>query len=110
MRELRHPAVPQRAFGIDINRVGLLGTGLFFTALTIGRLSGGVILNWMAPRKFLLVTCAASILGLLGLFVPERTVAAASFFVAGLGFANIFPLVFSLAVDSMPERANELPA
>ena len=44
----------------------------------------------------------------LGLWVPDRTVAVASFFLAGLGFANIFPLVFSLAVESLPERANEL--
>jgi fucose permease len=102
------PLYLKERFDLDINRVGLLGTGLFFTALTIGRLSGGVILNWMAPRKFFLLTCAASIAGLLGLWVPDRTVAVASFFLAGLGFANIFPLVFSLAVESLPERANEL--
>jgi len=102
------PLYLKERFDIDINRVGLLGTGLFFTALTIGRLSGGVILNWMAPRKFFLLTCAASVAGLLGLWVPDRTVAVASFFLAGLGFANIFPLVFSLAVESLPERANEL--
>jgi len=102
------PLYLKERFDIDINRVGLLGTGLFFTALTIGRLSGGVILNWMAPRKFFLLTCAASVAGLLGLWVPDRTVAVASFFLAGLGFANIFPLVFSLAVESLPERTNEL--
>jgi fucose permease len=102
------PLYLKERFDIDINRVGLLGTGLFFTALTIGRLSGGVILNWMAPRKFFLLTCAASVAGLLGLWVPDRTLAVASFFLAGLGFANIFPLVFSLAVESLPERANEL--
>jgi fucose permease len=62
----------------------------------------------MAPRKFFLLTCAVSILGLLGLFMPSGYVAAASFFLAGLGFANVFPLVFSLAVESLPERANEL--
>jgi fucose permease len=102
------PLYLKERFDIDINRVGLLGTGLFFTALTIGRLSGGVILNWMAPRKFFLLTCAASVAGLLGLWVPDRTLAVASFFLAGLGFANIFPLIFSLAVESLPERANEL--
>jgi fucose permease len=102
------PLFLKQNYGIDINRVGLLGTGLFFMALTIGRFCGGVVLNWMAPRKFLLVTCGAAILGLLGLFIPVATVAAVSFFVAGLGFANVFPLVFSIAVDHMPERANEL--
>ena len=102
------PLFLKERFEIDINRVGLLGTGLFFTALTIGRLCGGVVLNWIAPRKFFVVTCAVSILGLLGLFIPEATVAVVSFFLVGLGFANIFPLVFSIAVESMPEHTNEL--
>jgi fucose permease len=102
------PLFLKERFSVDISKVGLLGTGLFFLALTIGRLFGGIVLNWMPPRKFFLVTCAVSILGLLGLFVPSGYVAAASFFLAGVGFANIFPLVFSLAVESMPDRANEL--
>jgi fucose permease len=102
------PLFLKERFSVDISRVGLLGTGLFFVALTVGRLCGGIVLNWMAPRKFFLLTCAVSILGLLGLFMPSGYVAAASFFLAGLGFANVFPLVFSLAVESLPERANEL--
>ena len=102
------PLFLKERFDIDINRVGLLGTGLFFTALTIGRLSGGVILNWASPRRFFLVTCATSIAGLLGLFMPARSVAVTGFFLAGLGFANIFPLVFAIAVESMPEHTNEL--
>jgi fucose permease len=102
------PLFLKERFDIDINRVGLLGTGLFFTALTIGRFSGGVILNWMAPRKFFIVTCVLSIAGLLGLFVPDRNIALASFVLVGLGFANIFPLVFSIAVEALPQKTNEL--
>jgi hypothetical protein len=43
-----------------------------------------------------------------GFIVPDRTLAVSSFFVAGLGFANIFPLVFAIAVKAMPEHTNEL--
>jgi MFS transporter, FHS family, L-fucose permease len=95
-------------FGVDINKVGLLGTGLFFLALTIGRFSGGVILNWLKPKMFFSITCVLSVVGLLGLFIPSGTVAGASFFLVGLGFANIFPLVFSITIDRMPEHTNEL--
>jgi fucose permease len=102
------PLFLKERYDIDIGSVGLLGTGLFFTALTIGRFSGGVILNWMAPRKFFLTTCVVSLVGLAGLFLPDRNAAVASFFIAGLGFANIFPLVFSIAVENMPEHTNEL--
>ncbi|WP_321476937.1 MFS transporter [uncultured Paludibaculum sp.] len=102
------PLYLKERFNLEIAKVGLLGTGLFFTALTVGRFSGGVILNWMSPRKFFLVTCGISILGLLGLFVPDQNIAVASFFLTGIGFANIFPLVFAIAVESMPTHVNEL--
>mgnify|MGYP005833300867 CR=1 FL=1 len=95
-------------FGIDISRTGLLGTGLFFLALTLGRFSGGVILNWMKPKSFFLATSLVSIAGLLAIFAPSPAVAAAGFFLTGLGFANIFPLVFSITVDAMPEHTNAL--
>ena len=102
------PLYLKENYAIDINSIGLLGTGLFFTALTIGRFSGGVILSWMSARKFFILTSLVSILALAGLFVPNRSVAVASFFVAGLGFANIFPLAFSITVESMPQFTNEL--
>jgi FHS family L-fucose permease-like MFS transporter len=102
------PLYLEDRFGIDIAKTGLLGTGLFFAALTVGRLSGGVVLNWMKPRVFLALTCAVSLLGLLGLFLPVQSVTVACFFVAGLGFANIFPLIFSIAIDRMPEQSNPL--
>ncbi len=95
-------------FQVDITRVGLLGTGLFFLALTVGRFLGGLFLNWMRPRRFFVVTSVLSVAGLLGMFVPSKPVAVASFAVIGLCFANIFPLIFSIVVDSMPEHTNAL--
>jgi MFS transporter, FHS family, L-fucose permease len=95
-------------FGVDIASAGLLGTGLFFLALTLGRFSGGVILNWVAPRAFLCISCAAAVLSLLGMFVPRPAVVITSFFLAGLGFANIFPLIFSMVIDRLPAQANAL--
>ena len=102
------PLFLKENYQTDVNSVGLLGTGLFFLALTIGRFSGGVILNWMSARKFFMVTSVVSILALAGLFVPDRSVAVASFFLAGLGFANIFPLAFSITVETLPQHTNEL--
>lgn len=102
------PLFLKEQFDVDITKLGLVGTGLFFAALTIGRFSGGVVLNWMAPRKFFILTCLLSIVGMAGLLVHNQTVATVSFFIAGLGFANIFPLVFSIAVDSMPQHTNAL--
>jgi fucose permease len=102
------PLFLKESYQIDVNKIGLLGTGLFFLALTIGRFSGGIILNWISARKFFIVTSLVSILALAGLFVPDRTVAVASFFLAGLGFANVFPLAFSITVETLPQYTNEL--
>ena len=102
------PLYLQDRFGLDINRIGLLGTGLFFLALTIGRFSGGVILNWLKAGTFFLITCTVSVLGLLCIFAPSQRVATVGFVLIGLGFANIFPLIFAITVEHMPQEANAL--
>ena len=102
------PVLLKDRFGVDIAHVGLLGTGLFFAALTIGRFSGGVVLNWLKPRTFFIITSVLSVVALVGLFVPVESAVVVSFFLVGLGFANIFPLVFSITIDHMPEQSNAL--
>lgn len=95
-------------FGIDITKWGIASAGLFFVALLLGRLSGSLILTYISPQRFFLITCLLSLIGILGLFAGNATIAFISAFVVGLGFANIFPLVFSITVDNMPERTNEI--
>jgi fucose permease len=68
-----------------------------------------VILNWLSPKKFLISTSILAILGIAGLFFAPGQIAAFVFiFIVGLGFANIFPLIFSITVDALPERSNEI--
>ncbi len=102
------PIYLQDSFGFDIARLGLIGTLFFFIALTTGRFLGAVILNWIDARKFLAISVVLSIIGFVGLFIGIKLIALASILMIGLGFANIFPLIFSITVDSMPERSNEL--
>jgi len=102
------PVLLKDRFNVDIAHTGLLGIGLFFAALTVGRFSGGVVLNWIKPRTFFIITSLLSVLGLIGLFVPMESAVVVSFFLVGLGFANIFPLVFSITIDRMPEYSNVL--
>lgn len=42
------------------------------------------------------------------MFTTSRELAFAGIVLVGLGFANIFPLIFSITVDRFPERTNEL--
>lgn len=95
-------------FGIDIKTLGVLGSGFFFLAILVGRLFGSILLNWMHAKKFFFITTVLSLIGFVGLFSGNQLIAIISIFIVGLGFANIFPLVFSITVDSMPDRSNEL--
>ncbi|QKG80800.1 MFS transporter [Tenuifilum thalassicum] len=102
------PILLSSHYGIDLKTWGLLGNAFFFIAILSGRFLGSVILTWMKPRTFFRLTVALSILGLLLVFVDNRVITLVGVFLTGLGFANIFPLIFSITVDSMPERANEI--
>jgi fucose permease len=102
------PLFLKEQYNVDITRVGLLGTGVFFISLTVGRLCGSVVLNWIRPQVFLILSCAIALAGLLGMFAPFRIVALVGFILVGLGFANVFPLIFSAALERIPERGNEL--
>lgn len=102
------PLYLEEKFGIDIRTLGVAGSGFFFVAIMTGRFLGSVILNWINARTFLIITAIISILAILGLFTGIKAVSLVSIFMIGLGFANIFPLIFSITVDKMPERSNEL--
>jgi fucose permease len=102
------PIYLQDSFGLDIAKLGLLGTLFFFIALMTGRFLGAIILNWLSPRTFLKISVVIAILGFIGLFAGSQLVAMISIFLIGLGFANIFPLIFSITVETMPGRTNEL--
>lgn len=102
------PIFLESRYGIDLATMGIAGTVLFLVSLMIGRFLGGVILNWITPRTFLSITLLLSLLGLAGLFIENQIAAIISIIVIGMSFANIFPLIFSITVDWLPSRSNEL--
>jgi fucose permease len=103
------PNFLEAKFDYDIKEKGLFGTLFFFISLMTGRFLGGVILNWLSPKKFLIITSILSIAGIAGLLIsPGQIVAFVFIFIIGLGFANIFPLIFSITIDALPDRSNEI--
>ena len=86
-----------------------MGNIVLIISLFVGRFLGGVILRHMSAKKFLGITIAVSILGNLLLFLPYNAFTTwLSFILIGVGFANIFPLVFSICIDHKPEMSNEI--
>ncbi len=95
-------------YGVTMERAAW-GISAFFAGETISRLIGAVVLNWIKPRVFLLITAITSLTGVLGVFLsPEFNIALVSIFIIGFGVGNMFPLIFSLSLAKMPERANEI--
>jgi FHS family L-fucose permease-like MFS transporter len=98
-----------RMLGMNENNSGRLGPALFLAMLTVGRILGGVILHFISPR-----TCfrISALLGLLGagtmMFISSTYIAVAMVVIAGLGFANIWPMLFSITIEDKPECSNEL--
>jgi fucose permease len=85
------------------------GISIFFAGETISRFLGAIILNWIKPRLFLFLIAILSLAGVIGVFfAPNNTVAFISIFIIGLGVGNMFPVIFSLALAKIPERANEI--
>lgn len=85
------------------------GISAFFAGETISRLIGAIILSKIKPRVFLLLTTLTSLLGVAGvLMAPSFYVALVAIFIIGLGAGSMFPVIFSLALEKMPDRANEI--
>ena len=81
---------------------------MFFLLLTIGRILGGFVLTVLSPRAFFRLSALLGVLGAGALMTGMEALAIAGVAAAGLGFANIWPLLFSITVEEKPERANEL--
>ena len=70
------------------------GMGLFF----IGRLAGGVIMNYIKPRLVLLVCAILTFVATLIVVVCNGTLSLIAFFALYLGESIMFPTIFSLAL------------
>ena len=95
-------------FGFAEATANKYGAAFFFLLLTIGRLTGGVVLTKMSPRNFFRLSAGLGLLGGLILMSGSKSLAMVGVVAAGLGFANIWPMLFSITVEEEPERANEL--
>lgn len=95
-------------YSVDLNQIGMLSVGIFAIALTIGRFLGSVVLNWIKPQTFLVISALIAIIGTSMVMIPNEIVSWIAVFIIGIGFANLFPLIFSITVDKYPEQTNEI--
>ncbi|PKD20398.1 sugar transporter [Salegentibacter salinarum] len=95
-------------FEVGLERASL-GISVYFFALMTSRFLGALILAKVDNLKFLYWTTISTIFCIVLLIVaPNSLVALVLIFLIGLSSGNLFPLVFSLTIGKLPNRANEI--
>lgn len=94
------------SFGFTSDNSALLGPTLFFASITVGRLIAGSI-N-ISARTFFRVSAVLGATGLLFVLSGIQELTIAGVLLGGFGFANIWPMLFAITVETKPERASEL--
>lgn len=104
------PILLNDKFGISVEKLGLvISWSLFYLPIFLGRFSGSFILKFIAPTRLLVVTGLIAVLGVLIILLTNSlNLALFGILIVGFGFANIFPLIFSITIDNLPEHQNEL--
>ena len=101
------PILLKEKYGLE-NFSLLVAWSLFFLPILLGRFAGAIILRILSPKKFLVITVLLAFLGILMMFTGSKELSFCGIILVGLGFANIFPLIFSITVEKFPERTNEV--
>ena len=102
------PLLLEKKFDINIKQYLWVSWSLFFLPILVGRFTGAAVLRTMTAQKFLILTALISIAGVTCVLTGIKSLAFVGILLTGLGFANIFPLIFSIAIDALPQRANEI--
>ena len=98
----------QSSFGLTLEKASL-GISIYFAALMISRFLGAVLLNCIDAKKYLVVSEVLSLLSILAMiFAPSVMIARIAIFMVGLASGNLFPLIFAITLEKMPDRANEI--
>ena len=97
-----------RRFGIEQNAAET-GRSVYFLGRMLGTFAGAIMLTKISSRRFFMWTSLLGILCFLLIMLLRSSAAAwALVFMTGLAVANIWPLVFSIAVEKYPSRSNEI--
>jgi len=82
------------------------GPVLFLGSLTVGRIVAGSVK--VSAHTFFRLSAFLGLVGLVLMMTRIKELALAGTVCSGLGFANIWPMLFSITVEEKPQCANEL--
>jgi len=85
------------------------GASMYFAFRTAGAFIGAILLaKYSSPQIFKIITLVALLALIVLIFATGKIAIFALFAIIGISIANIFSIIFSLAIQSRPEKANEI--
>lgn len=102
------PKILMERLGMSLDEASF-ATSLYFIFRTIGCFSGAIILQKVSSRAFFLLSGICMLLAMAGLLSSHAPIVIyVSIALIGFGNSNIFPIIFSQAILSMPDKKNEI--
>jgi fucose permease len=83
-------------------------TSFYFIFRTAGCLMGSGLLAKFSSKKVFIVSASMILIGILCLFIPNKTIMYTGLALFGLGNSNIFSVIFSQALIDKPTSHNEV--
>jgi fucose permease len=104
------PKLLMEKCNLELKEAGL-GNSVYFFARMLGAFAGGILLMKYSDRKFFACSVFLALLGLI-IMIPANNlwVILAGVVILGLGYANLFSIIFSLSLKKIPSKANEISA
>ena len=102
------PKILMERLGLPLSEAAI-ATSVYFLFRTLGCFSGSFILAKWDVKKFFAISVAMMVLSMIGLFICQSKIGIyIAIALVGYGNSNIFPTVFSQALLSRPDKANEM--
>lgn len=85
------------------------GPSMYFAFRTAGAFIGAILLaKYSSIKIFKIITLVATLALIALVFTTDKISIFALFAIIGIAIANVFSIIFSLAIQSRPEKANEI--
>ncbi|RHJ82455.1 MFS transporter [Parabacteroides sp. AM08-6] len=102
------PKILMERLGMDLHQAAF-ATSLYFIVRTVGCLTGSFILAHWSAKKFFIISIVCMIASMTGfLLFDTKVLLYVCIALIGFGNSNVFSILFSEALLSMPQRQNEV--
>ncbi len=102
------PKLLMERVGMTLNEAAF-ATSLYFIFRTIGCLTGSYFLRVIKAKTFFLISITMMAVSMVGMFIGDsKIVLYIAMALVGYGNSNVFSIIFSQALLSVPEKKNEV--